>query len=207
MENVNIVPNDHRAITIHRFLWGPADDEDSPMNDTKISIYYLPKNSYKSIYDSNDFIIEEGYIIEARVKIVRHSKIEFITKENFDEIYKEFENINIKALEQEASWGHNGSQLEVKMGTLKYNNAGSLFEPLTYTGKTKNISLWSPHEDTKKPEMLKLLKLIKSIEAKIEFDKWWEYNYEELKKCYNSHWYRMFKIDIKKEIDLEARDW
>jgi len=199
--------NDHRAITIHRYLWGPGDDEELLINDTKISIYYLPKNSYKSIYDSNDFITEDGYIIEAQVKIARHSKIEFITKEYFDEIYKEFENINLKALEKEASWGSGGSQLEIKMGMLKYNNAGSLFDPLVYIGKTRNISLWSPYEDNKKPEILKLLHLIKSIETKIEFDKWWEYNYEELKKCYNSHWLRMFRIDIKKEIEVDVREW
>jgi hypothetical protein len=177
MENENIVPNDRRAITIHSFLWGLATEERFLITDTKISIYYLPKNSYSHK--------EEGYVIEAQIKIVRDSKIEYITKEYFDKIYKEFENINLKALKKESYSGCDGGQLEVKWGMIEYDSGGLLFEPLRYTKKTKDISLWSPMEDKKRPEMSKLLKLIKSIETKIKFDKWYEYNYDEWEKSYN----------------------
>ena len=196
-EKENIVPNDSRAITIHRFLRGKTTEDKFLINDIKISIYYLPKNSYSHK--------EEGYVIEAQIKIVRRSKIEYITKENFDKIYKEFENINLKALKKESYHGRDGGQLEVKIGMVEYDSSGLLFEPLRYTGKTKNISLWSPMEDKKRPEMSKLLKLIKSIKAKIEFDKWHKYNYDEWEKCYDtiSHWENIFRVGIecKKKIN------
>jgi len=163
-EKENTVPNDHRAITIHSYSWWQHN-----AGDTKISIYYLPKNSYR----------EEGYIIEARIRIAKDSKIEYITKKYFDKIYKKFENINLEALKKESGQGFDGWQLEVKMGMLKCTNECILNKPLKFTGKTKNISLWSPEIDKKRPEISKLLKLIKSIEAKIEFDKWYDYNYKE----------------------------
>ena len=191
-EKENIVPNDRRAITIHSYSWGPATDKEFLISDTKISIYYLPKNSYSHK--------EEGYVIEAQIKIVRNSKIEYITKEDFDKIYKKFENINLKALKKESYRGCDGGQLEVKMGMVEYDNGG-LFEPfLRYTGKTRNISLWTPMEDRERPEMSKLLKLIRYIENKIEFDKWYEYNCGEWEKCYNEIW----KLSSRFRIGIEC---
>jgi len=187
-EKENIVPNDRRAITIHSYsLWKHREF------DTKISIYYLPKNSYK----------EEGYIIKAKIQIVRDSKIGYITKKYFDKIYKKFENINLKALKKESYQGCDGWQLEVKMGMLKCTNE-VLYEPLKFTEKIKNISLWSPMEDKKRPEMSKLLKLIKSIEAKIEFDKWYDYNYKEWEK-YSDTFYDLRDI-FRINFDIDD-DW
>jgi len=205
-EKENIVPNDHRAITIHKSLRGRATDKQFLINDIKISIYYLPKNSYKLIYDTGISIKEGGYIIEAQAKILVRSKIKLITKKDFNKIYKEFENINLKALEKERYEGRDGSRLEVKMGMLEYNNDGLLHIPLRYTKETMNISLRSPYEDKKRPEMSKLFKLIKNIKAKVEFDKWHKCNYEEWEKCYNtiSHLENIFRVGIKNDLD---RDW
>jgi len=46
--------------------------------------------------------------------------------------------------------------------------------------------------------MSKLLKLIDTINAKVEFDKWHKYNYDEWKKCYDniSHWENIFRVGI-----------
>jgi len=178
-ENKNIVPNDRRAIIIRNSsCWS-----DKFEFNTKISIYYLPKNSYK----------EEGYIIEAKIKIVRDSKIEYITKEYFDKIYKEFENINLKALKEEEDSCDDGSSLIVEIGMLKCTNKGILCEPLKFTGKTRNIFLLNPYEDIKKPEMSKLLKLIEAIGDKIEFYKWLEHNIEEWEK-YSDTFYNLRDI-------------
>ena len=205
-EEENIVP-DSRAITIHCFSWGFLPPDMFPIYDTKISIYCLPKNSRKEYYESDgsangSSIKEGGYIIEAQIKIVRNSKIKFITKEYFDEIYKEFKSLNFKALEKENPRDCDGWQLEVKMGMVKYNK----YDPLKYTGKTRNTSLWSPLEDRKKPETLKLLKLTKAIEAKIEYDKWYKYNFEEWLKCYDtiSRCMIMFRVGIEKDIKCNS---
>jgi len=207
-EKENIVLNDRRAITIHSYSWGLETPDGFLINDKKISIYYLPKNSYK-YYDSDssvnyNSIKEGGYIIEAQIKIVRNSKIKFITKEYFDKIYNGFENINFKALKKEEHTGEDGSQLEVKMGMAEYNSRGLLFEPLKYIGKTKNISLWSPDKDRKRPEMSKLVKLIKTIKAKIEFDKWYYDNYNEWIKCIEEmdNWRYKFRIGTEKDLKL-----
>jgi len=195
LTNENIIPNDRRAITIHSYSHGGLEpNEELLITDTKISIYYLPKNSYKEYYDfdspiDDNSFKEGGYVIEAQIKIVRTSKIKFITKKDFDKIYKGFESINLEALEKESYRGCDGGQLEVKMGMAEYDSESILFEHfLRYTGKTRDISLWCPMEDRKRPEMSKLLKLIKSIEAKIEFDKWYEHNRNEWEKCYDEIW-------------------
>jgi len=199
-EKENVVPNDRRAIIIHSSSCWANEFE----FNTKISIYYLPKNSYR----------EEGYIIEAKMRIVRDSKIEYITKEYFDKIYKEFENINLKALKKEKFESCDGWSLRVDMGMIKCTNYDSLkftrktrhIDPLKFTGKIRHIYLLNPYEDRKKPEMSKLLKLIDAIYDKIKFHKWCDYNYKEWEK-YSDVFYelrdmRVFRIGF----DLED-DW
>jgi hypothetical protein len=175
---------DDRTISIKEFSLGllRCGGADDIMNHSKISIYYLPKDNEKKDYRS-DGKLKGGYIIEAEFKSVAMSKIEYITKEYFDKIYREFENINFEALAKENARGCDGWQLEIEMGLLGY---------------TRNLSLLSPDEDSNDPKLLRLLQIVNNIKKKIKFYQWRMYNYkkwEKLEKIIDNY-SRIFRFHI-----------
>jgi hypothetical protein len=191
MENKNCdIAADYRTISIHEFSWGLLSrNADWIMNHSKILIYYLPGDNDNLDYRSDEKL-KEGYIIEAKIKAIARPKIEYITKTYFDEIYREFENINFEVLAKENTRGCDGWQLEIEMGLRGY---------------TRGLSLWSPSEDSNKPELLKILQIIDTIKNKIEFDRWCKYNYDELEKWEKiiRDYRRIFRFNI----DWNDDDW
>jgi hypothetical protein len=165
---------DNRKIIIHEFMW--RDDifpKEAQMKDVKIVLYYINEHYYywNFIPEENR---KEGYVILVKIKAVRKPKIVYITKDYFEEIYKEFERMNFEflACQDYTNGDYEKDGLEIQMGISD-----------GYNKYVKKLTLDVPfyeYQNDEQPELSKLIKIIMNIKDKITgYDQWYSVQWKE----------------------------